>query len=261
MSTFKDQAICIRLLDWSETSQIVGLLTHNHGKVSAVARGSKRWIPSALAKFAGGMDLLGCGEAVLMESHGSDLAKLIEWNPQLRPDHLCRDLETYHRAHYAADLVHHLMRDLDPHPGTYVALEKFLGDLALPGRGAIALLEFQWRLAQDLGYQPILEHDAQTHLPLPEGRRTLAFSAQAGGLVADTGGSDRWRVRQATAGVLRQAAAGALSPDGPPQALKGANRLLCAYFRAILDEELPTMTPILATGDAFGEPTKRKLGH
>ncbi|MHC4155757.1 MAG: DNA repair protein RecO, partial [Planctomycetota bacterium] len=38
----KDEAICIRAVDYSETSQIVTFFTRANGKVGAIAKGSKR---------------------------------------------------------------------------------------------------------------------------------------------------------------------------------------------------------------------------
>ena len=38
----KDTAICIRALDYSESSQIVTFFTRATGKVDAIAKGSKR---------------------------------------------------------------------------------------------------------------------------------------------------------------------------------------------------------------------------
>ena len=56
MSRFKDQAVCIRMIDWSETSQIVALLTREHGVLRGLAKGSKRMSPSAISRFSGGIE-------------------------------------------------------------------------------------------------------------------------------------------------------------------------------------------------------------
>ncbi|MAE61010.1 MAG: DNA repair protein RecO [Planctomycetaceae bacterium] len=245
MPTIKDQAICIRSVDWSETSQIVVLLTEQHGKISATAKGAKRQTTSTIEKFSGGVDLLAAGEAVLIARPASDLANLTEWDLHQGHWHLRHDLSAFEAAMYAADLVHHLLSDRDAHPRTYQALRRFLLQLARPDDQAPALLTFQWALADDLGYRPVLDRDAQTGQPIDDNALTLAFNPIAGGLVADTGADDRWRVRQATVLALRSVAAG---DDIPPQAAENllrANRLLCAYFRAILDRQLPTMDYLL----------------
>jgi DNA repair protein RecO (recombination protein O) len=241
----KDNAICLRLADWSETSQIVVLLTEAHGKLSATAKGAKRQAPSSLAKFSGGVELGTGGEAVLTVKNPNDLANLIEWD--LRQPHwrLRRSLSAYRLGMYALDLTHHLVHDHDPHPQTYAALRDFLGALDEGANDAAALLGFQWSLVVDLGYEPVLDRDAQTDESLDEAAETAAFSAEAGGLVSDTGTADRWRVRMTTVRVLRAVASGEDPSGMDGESLERANRLLCVYFRAILDKQLPTMDYVL----------------
>jgi DNA repair protein RecO (recombination protein O) len=244
MPTIKDNAVCVRLMDWSETSQVVVIMTQTHGKISAVAKGAKRQTPSTLAKFSGGVELLTAGEAVLIVKPSSELANLIEWNLVDAHWHLRQNFRGFELGMYAADLVHHLVHDHDPHEGTFEALRGFLRELG-DGPMQAALIRFGWALVVDLGYKPVLEADAQTGESLDEEASTLAFSAAAGGLVADTGAADRWRVRRQTVDVLRAVEAGAPLADFDEAALRRANQLMCVYFRAILDKQLPTMEAVL----------------
>lgn len=245
MPTVKDHAVVIRMLDWSESSQIVVLMTERHGKVSATAKGAKRTTPSTLAKFSGGIELLTAGEAVLIIKPTTDLANLIEWNLTDSHWHLRSGLRAYGLAMYAADLVHHVVQDHDPHPATYVALRALLSGLADAEHVARQLLRFQWTVLLDGGFKPELHCDAQTGEALDDAGETLAFSASAGGLVADTGSSDRWRVRRSTVDLLRRVASDADIDDADEATVDRANRLMCVYFRAILDRELPTMYALL----------------
>ncbi len=245
MPTVKDQAVCLRLRDWSETSQIAVLLTEAHGRVSVIAKGAKRQTPSTLQRFSGGVELLTRGEAVFITKANVELATLTEWNLLDAHWHLRRDLRAYRLAMYAGDLTTNLLHDHDPHPATFVALRDLLGALADRQAHQAALLTFQWALVTDLGYRPTLDHDVQTGDQLDEQAATLAFNPLSGGVVHDTGGDDRWRVRRQTVLLLRDAAAGRPLDDHPPEALQRANRLLCAYFRALLDRQLPTMDVLL----------------
>jgi DNA repair protein RecO (recombination protein O) len=245
MPTLKDEAICVRRMDWSETSQIVVLLTGSHGKISAVAKGAKRRQPSTLARFSGGVELLSAGRAVLLTKERPGLANLIEWDLLDPHWHLRQDWRAYRLAMYAADLVHHLMREHDPHPATYQALRTLLGALAERAEHPAALLRFQWILAADLGYRPVLDRDAETGAALEEDAATLGFSPSTGGVVADTGERDRWRVRRGTIRLLRDVAAGNDLGGAKEQSLWRANRLLCAYFRYLLEKQLPTMDVLL----------------
>lgn len=243
MPTIKDEAICLRKYDWSETSQIVVLLTDGHGKVSAAAKGAKRQTPSTLAKFSGGVDLLAAGQAIFITRPAVELATLTEWDLTDAHWHLRQHWPAYQLAMYAADLVHHMLTDHDPHDGTFAALGAFLRELADTDGREAALLRFQWAVIDDLGYRPVLDRDAQTGGPLDEAAQTLAFGAAAGGLVADTGAPDRWRVRRATVTALRAVAQQQMSDDA--DAIARANRLLCAYCRFMLDRHLPTMDVLL----------------
>ena len=146
MPRFKDQAVCIRLIDWSETSQVVALMTQEHGKLRGLAKGSKRASPSSVERFSGGIELLTQGQAVGVVKATADLASITEWDLQRSYSHLRRDLEAHQLGLYAADLVGAMLADRDPHPATFEALATFLGTIALaPARNA-ALLQFQWRL-------------------------------------------------------------------------------------------------------------------
>ncbi len=245
MPVIRDDAICLRLLDWSETSQIVVLLTAEYGKISGAAKGAKRTNPSAIQKFSGGFDLLTRGEVVLYTKAGRELANLAEWDLRETHPHLRRELRAHQLAMYAADMTHHLLSDHDPHRATFDALVGFLEALADAKRHAPALVAFQWRVIEDCGYRPELEQDAETGAALDREAGTVAFSPLAGGLVADTGAGDRWRTRQGTAAVLRRAAGGESLTDLPAPDVERAARLLCTYIRSIIDRHLATMDAIL----------------
>ena len=129
MPRFKDQAICIRDLDWSETSQVVVLLTRDHGKVRGIAKGSKRQSPSSLARFSGGIELLTAGQVIATTRPSTELASITEWD--LQRDHfpLRRHLRSQRLAMYAADLCNALLADEDPHPRVFALLESLLAQL------------------------------------------------------------------------------------------------------------------------------------
>jgi DNA repair protein RecO (recombination protein O) len=247
MPTVKDTAVVLRLMDWSETSQILVMLTREHGKISAAARGAKRQQPSTLARFSGGLELLTVGQAVAIVKPAAELANLIEWNLLDPQWHLRRDWRAYGLAMFAVDLIHHVVQDHDAHPATFDALRRFLAELADADRAAQqqALLRFQWAVVGDMGLKPVLDRDAQTGGALDEAAGMAAFSPRAGGTVADSGGADRWRVRMPTIQLLRALEAGRDAAGADPRSVERANRLLCSYFRVILDKELATMDAVM----------------
>ena len=107
MPRIKDQAICLRLLDWSETSQIVQLLTREHGKVSGLAKGSKRFAPSSIARFSGGIELMTGGELLANHKPTTDLLNITEWDLQQPWWHAASQVLLLAPELRGASLVHH----------------------------------------------------------------------------------------------------------------------------------------------------------
>lgn len=245
MPTLKDEAICIRLKDWSETSQIAVMLTREHGKVSVVAKGAKRHYPSAVMKYSGGIELLTGGQGVFIVKPTTELAILTEWNLQEPFWHLRQHLGAYQRAMYAADLMYHLISDHDPHPRSYAAMMDFLQELESAAQHERGLLKFQWTVVDDMGFAPVLDHDAQSGEPMDMEQITFGFHPIEGGVVPDTGEADRWRVRRETIHLLQAVAQRGDLSEYEDAALNRANRLLCAYFRSVLSKSLMTMDYIL----------------
>lgn len=263
MPRFKDQAICIRDLDWSETSQVVVLLTETRGKIRGIAKGSKRQSPSAVARFSGGIELLTAGQVIATTRPSSDLASITEWDLQQDYFALRRNFRGQRVAMYAADLCNALLAEEDAHPVVFGLLGGLLNTLCSVGpmraeartsKGAHdsgggisgALLAFQWGVLVDCGYKPELEIDVRRGGVL-ERVRAYTFDPLAGGLTADQGIAD-WRVRAATVDVLRSVAAGGSLVELDAESVTRANKLLCVYGRAILDKELPTMGVVLGAG-------------
>lgn len=234
MPTISDQAVCIRRWDFSETSQTVSLFTRAHGVIRGLAKGAKR----EKGSFSGGFDPLTRGHLVAIVKPGRDLATLTEWDLQDTCRHLRTSLPANRTAMYMADLVHHMVTDHDPHERLFDAFVEGLQELRDSDRGDAALLVFQWRLLAETGYAPVLDRDAQTGRSLDEDEPTLAFSAGAGGVVADNGAGDRWRVRLETVELLRTVAEGRFEPDrADHEATERANRLLAAYIRELIGAE------------------------
>ncbi|MFG0250844.1 MAG: DNA repair protein RecO [Phycisphaeraceae bacterium JB051] len=240
MPRIKDQAICLRLLDWSETSQIVQLLTREHGKVSGLAKGSKRFAPSSIARFSGGIELMTGGELVANHKPTTDLLNITEWDLQQPWWHARKHLRTWQLGMYAVDLAANLIADHDPHPASFDALFAFFNTVKDTEQLDAALLKLQWLLLTDVGYRPQLDHDVHTGQPLTD-QPTYQFDALAGGL-CNASSASTWGVRKQTITLLRDLA------DFKPFSLDGidrANRLLCSYIRATLDKQLPTMQYVL----------------
>lgn len=240
-----DSAICLRESDWSESSQLVVLLTERHGKVRGLAKGSRRNSPSAIARFSGGINLLNLGQVTVTTKPAGQLAAVTEWDLRNDHYHLRTSLAAQWSAMYAAELCAALLADEDPHPGAFAALGTMLGELADPGPVDTALLRFQWAMLGEAGYRPELDRDVASGGALGEAR-AYSFDPALGGLTAQRGvGAATWRVRGKTVELLRALAAGEMDEAADTASIRRANRLLCTYARALLDKELATMRYVL----------------
>ncbi|UCD74240.1 MAG: DNA repair protein RecO [Phycisphaerales bacterium] len=237
MPTIRDNAVCIRRWDYSETSQTASLFTREHGIIRGLAKGAKR----GRGKFSGGLDPLTRGQVVAVIKPNRDLATLTEWHLEEVFWAVRRSLAANRAGLFMADLIHHMLTGHDPHPGLFDQFTASLAGLNEVGGIEPAVLRFQWALLRETGYQPQLERDSETGEALPPEATTLAFSARAGGLAADTGAADRWRVRAETVGVLRSLAAGDTDWRATPVVVGRANRLLAAYCRELIGTEPAAM--------------------
>lgn len=246
---FRDEAVCLRSIEWSETSQIVVLLTRERGKVRGLAKGSKRMSPSSIARFSGGIELLQRGEVLATTKATAELANVTEWDLADDYHHLRRSLRGQRLAMYAADACDALLQEMDPHPASFEAMTRLLSELVFVEGVSEALLRFQWALLVDAGFKPELMRDVHSReaIDLDAARRgELAFDPVHGGLTARNG-PGQWKMRRSTALLLREidARGGSLPEHASPDAVERANRLLCSFLRELLGRELPTMGVVL----------------
>jgi len=177
----RDRAICLRKIDYSETSQILLLLTREHGLLRVIAKGAHRRTKAGASKFDGGVDLLDVGDAVFIFDPAKELNLLTEWG--LREGHLelRGNLRAVYLAQYAAELVALLFQEHDPHPQLFDRLAQTLPELATP-RAEETFLAFELDLLRESGYLPELSRCGECGQPVGEGEHAY-FSADRGGVV------------------------------------------------------------------------------
>jgi DNA repair protein RecO (recombination protein O) len=154
----KDFAICIRAVDYSETSQIVTFFTKANGKISAIAKGSKR----PKSAFGGPIELFSQGRIVFTDSSREKLATLTE----LEPDSGTRSftgigsgLFVLNCCYFAAELLNKMTHDYDPHPELFESFLLFLQNATEKEnkhRILALLVIFQLALLKEVGLQPVL---------------------------------------------------------------------------------------------------------
>ncbi|TVQ60179.1 MAG: DNA repair protein RecO [Phycisphaerales bacterium] len=256
--TIRDEAVCVRLWDWSETSQTVSLFTREHGMLRGLAKGAKR----EHAPYSGGFELLTRGEVVAIVKKEGQLATLTAWDLSDPWRALRGTLDAFYAGCAAADVVHHAVTDHDPHPELYDALTGALASAG--GDPAGSVLRLVWATLVETGYRPSLEKAADTGGSLADAE-TFGFSPRLGGLVPDPAGQAPasttqgpvWRVRGETVRLLRELgrdtpvsvgiAATGVGSDWAKPAVHRAVRLLLAYLSEILGREPPAVRAFLGT--------------
>jgi DNA repair protein RecO (recombination protein O) len=181
MPLTKDEAIVIRRLDYSETSQVVVLFGRSSGKIRAIAKGIKR---STKVRFAVGIDLLDVGHVMVSarSPRPIELATVTEWKQSEALSGLRSRLERMHAAGYAAEVVAGLTEDWDPHPALFDSLLVLLRTLCEASDVMPPLVAFQQVLLAEVGSLP----DFQACMScgrVPGSKEPSCFSSVEGGLV------------------------------------------------------------------------------
>ncbi|MBN2562870.1 MAG: DNA repair protein RecO [Phycisphaerae bacterium] len=180
MALIKDMAITLRRLDYSETSQVLVMLTRQHGQQRLIAKGIKR---STKTRVAVGIDLLELGRLVFSRRPGKEdnLATLTEWRQEDNFAHLRRDLARCYAAQYAAEVTSHLTEVHDPHPALFDGLHRLL--LALEHEEVLAaLVVYLWLMLAEIGLRPELSRCVECNRQTA-GDALLYFSSRQGGAV------------------------------------------------------------------------------
>ena len=235
----KDLAICIRAVDYSETSQILTLFTREAGKLSAIAKGSKR----AKSAFDGPVELFAHGKIVYAGSGRQKLATLTEFQQQIPFSFLTRNLFALHCASLAAELVNSMTDDCDPHPELFDALIEFLENtdhVQNDSRDMLALLIlFQLTLLKEAGLMPILSHCANCRTRYAEHgtQHQFYFSSSANGLICrdcEPAFPDKIPVIKAVATTLYNLKTLSQAED---RVLKEIEKILISHFTSTLGRQ------------------------
>ena len=171
-----DQAICVRAVDYSETSQVISVLTREAGLVRLIAKGSKR----PKSRSGGRVDLLAEGSCVFSAGRRESLGVLIEFAETKSHSGLRTDLPTLNAALYMLELCGELLAEADPHPEVFDLLHSGLDRLAR-ARPAVVLAYFHYRLLRLVGL--LGQMNACASCKGPPGTVGVCFSSGAGGLL------------------------------------------------------------------------------
>jgi DNA repair protein RecO (recombination protein O) len=237
MAILRSDAISLRAIDWSETSQIAWFFTRDHGRVHVVAKGSKR----PRGQFQGALEPLVRGEVVFYRKarSGEDaLDTLKEFDARDAYPGLRRDLGRLYRGTYVIEVLRELSVADEPLPELFDAAVETLDALA---RGEASDLDarlfvFELRALRAAGLEPSLDRCAECGSPASDaGEKTVAFGPLSGGVLCAEHRSADTRALRVSLGALRTLAA--LAPrDGRGSRGKLAiSREVAREARAVLD--------------------------
>jgi len=208
----KDLAICIRAVDYSETSQVASFFTRATGKISAIAKGSKR----PKSAFDGPIEIFSKGQIVFSHAPERGLAVLTEFQQQpgpaakyeMPPAKYELGLYALNCSYFAAELLNSLTDEYDPHPELFNNFSQFLQDTTeAPDRPtALALLIlFQLSLLKQVGLKPILDACTNCKRRYDSHWREAHFTSTANGLLCidcEAGFPDRIRLNAQAANAM-----------------------------------------------------------
>jgi len=178
----KDTAICIRCVDYSETSQIVTFFARQSGKISAIAKGSKR----AKSSFEGAIEIFSFGDIMFHAGQDDKLSTLTEFQQKSGLSGLSRNYLGYNSSLFACELVTNLVDEYDPHPQLFDDFVQFLKDVqtvASQNETISLLIYFQLSLLREIGLQPVLSECANCKNKYNQKWFDVYFSNSANGII------------------------------------------------------------------------------
>src|SRR5258708_2688605 len=179
LATYRDRAVVLRKLDYGEADRIFTLLTRNHGKVGAIAKGVRR--PES--KLGPSLELYGHVDVLLAKGRGElDVVAQVQRMPGLR---ITGDVERMSHAALIAELAERVCEDRHPVDGVYELAVMALDELARETDPRRASAYFLMAALDLLGYAPQLGHCVSCEEPLKA--QPAAFSAEAGRVLDDPG--------------------------------------------------------------------------
>ena len=167
----------LRKLDYGEADRIFTLLTRDHGKVGAIAKGARR----QESKLGPSLELYGHIDVLLAKGRGElDVVAQVQRVPGYRIE---GSVERMAHAALIAELAERVCEDRHPIDGVYELAVQALAELAHETDPRRASALFLMTALDLLGYAPQLMSCVSCETPLPA--KPAAFSAEAGGFLCD----------------------------------------------------------------------------
>lgn len=193
-----------------DTSQILDIVTRDHGKIAVVARGSR----GSKSRLAGVLrPFLPLKVSWVAKS---DLGTLTGAEAAGPPAGMMGDALL--SAYYVNELLLHFLHRYDPQPEIFALYEEVIKALVRTENVAASLRSFEFEFLSLLGYAVNLHHEFGSHDPL-EGGRYYQYRMEQGLVAVDRSDGTLVFSGSALAGIAEQR-------FDDPEILRAANRLL-----------------------------------
>src|SRR6202022_3409001 len=177
MSTYREEAVVLRKLDYGEADRIYTLLTKDHGKIGAIARGVRK----TSSKLASALEVY--SQVDIQLAHGRNLDVIAQVVRKQKP-RIEADLERTSRAALIAELAERMWEDRHPIEDLYELTCWALDELAVDPEPRRAGAFFLSAALDLMGYAPQLSDCAGCGRRLAE--TAHAFSAASGGFLCSS---------------------------------------------------------------------------
>jgi DNA repair protein RecO (recombination protein O) len=229
----KDLVICLRSVNYSDTSQVVTLFARKHGKIACMAKGSRR--PKSATD--GTIESFSFGPAVFSTPKNDGLSALSEFSQQMRFRPLRQNLFALNCGLLAAELVEAFIESCDPHEDLFDAFVNFLDTVGAHKQKTLQLarmIEFELTLLHEIGVGIVIDRCANCSAAFSKRWKFAYFSSEAKGLICpgcENAFVDKTRLDIGTAESLLQTAQ---LDKLTPAALKTLHKAILDHFTALL---------------------------
>ncbi|MDO8586563.1 MAG: DNA repair protein RecO [Armatimonadota bacterium] len=175
MPVYRANAIVLRRTNLGETDRILTLYTREHGRLSAIAKGSRR----PASRLAGATELFNFGRYLLATGKSLDVVTQSETResfPNIRAD-----LNRIAYAIYIVELVNETIEDREPNPDLFDTILSCMYLLEGGVDPEVVTRAFELQLMAASGYRPRLESCARCGTPTST--QKVNFSPSIGGVV------------------------------------------------------------------------------